>query len=198
MKKIGIICLALVLAVGSLGVGYAMWDKTLYIEGTVYTGEVNAVWTSAFNFDPPGPPVSYDPNLDGSRKDKDVGSTTVSGLDTQTLVVTIDNGYPSYFNDIQVEFTNTGTIPVKIQSITITASNFTLASAYGANDGEVWIAFVDGIGTQLDPGDTAASSFKIHVEQSAEQNAGGGGVEDPPAYTFTIEVLLVQWNEYTP
>ena len=37
MKKIGLICLALVLALGVLGVGYAMWDKTLTITGTVST-----------------------------------------------------------------------------------------------------------------------------------------------------------------
>jgi hypothetical protein len=40
VKKIGIICLTLVLALGSLGIGYAHWSDTLYIEGTVETGQV--------------------------------------------------------------------------------------------------------------------------------------------------------------
>lgn len=40
MKKIGILCLALVLALGSLGIGFAHWSDQLYIEGTVETGEV--------------------------------------------------------------------------------------------------------------------------------------------------------------
>jgi len=40
MKKIGILCLALVLALGSLGIGFAHWSDQLYVEGTVETGEV--------------------------------------------------------------------------------------------------------------------------------------------------------------
>lgn len=36
--KIGILCLALVLAVGSLGIGYAAWSDTVTIDGTVTTG----------------------------------------------------------------------------------------------------------------------------------------------------------------
>jgi len=41
MKKIGLLCLALVLALGALGVGYAAWTDTITIEGTVNTGSVD-------------------------------------------------------------------------------------------------------------------------------------------------------------
>jgi hypothetical protein len=180
---------AMLIALMAVGVSYALWSKTLYIFGTVDTGDLDAVWTSAFNFDPPGPPPSLDPNPDGTRKDKDVGWTTVDGIGTQELIITVHNGYPCYFNDLQVEFTNVGNVPVIIQSITIIPVDFALASDYGANDGELWVALINGIGTQLEPGDDAASSFKIHVEQCAEELA---------TYTFTVEVLLVQWNEYVP
>jgi hypothetical protein len=40
MKKFGLLCLAIVLALGALGVGYASWTDTIFIEGTVETGEV--------------------------------------------------------------------------------------------------------------------------------------------------------------
>jgi hypothetical protein len=40
MKKIGLLCMALVLALGMLGVGYAMWKDEVTIEGTVSTGTV--------------------------------------------------------------------------------------------------------------------------------------------------------------
>jgi hypothetical protein len=40
MKKIGLLCLALVLALGTLGVAYAMWWDEVTIEGTVNTGSV--------------------------------------------------------------------------------------------------------------------------------------------------------------
>ena len=38
-SKLGLLCLALVLGMGSLTVGYPAWTDTLYIEGTVTTGE---------------------------------------------------------------------------------------------------------------------------------------------------------------
>ncbi len=40
MKKIGLLSLALVLALGALGVGYAAWTDQVTIEGTVTTGSV--------------------------------------------------------------------------------------------------------------------------------------------------------------
>ena len=45
MKKIGLLALALVLALGTLGVGYAMWFEDLIIDGTVYTGDLDADWS---------------------------------------------------------------------------------------------------------------------------------------------------------
>jgi predicted ribosomally synthesized peptide with SipW-like signal peptide len=41
MRKVGLIALALVLALGSLGVGYAMWSDTVTINGSVTTGNVD-------------------------------------------------------------------------------------------------------------------------------------------------------------
>ena len=41
MKKIGFLVLAIVLAIGSLGIGYAAWTDTIFINGTVNTGSVD-------------------------------------------------------------------------------------------------------------------------------------------------------------
>jgi len=41
MKKLGLICLTLVLALGALGIGYAAWTDTITISGTVNTGSVD-------------------------------------------------------------------------------------------------------------------------------------------------------------
>jgi len=48
MKKIGLLALALVLALGALGVGYAAWTDQITVEGTVNTGsvDINAVYFS--------------------------------------------------------------------------------------------------------------------------------------------------------
>jgi hypothetical protein len=47
MKKIGLLALVLVFALGALGVGYAHWSQTLYIDGTVNTGEVKVALRDA-------------------------------------------------------------------------------------------------------------------------------------------------------
>jgi hypothetical protein len=41
MKKIGLLILSLVFALGAVGVGYAMWYDTVYIDGEVNTGCVD-------------------------------------------------------------------------------------------------------------------------------------------------------------
>jgi len=49
MKKLGLIVLALVIALGTLGVGYAMWSDTIFVNGTVETGTVDINLTRDFS-----------------------------------------------------------------------------------------------------------------------------------------------------
>jgi hypothetical protein len=141
MKKIGLLVLAVVFAVGALGVGYAMWDEEVFIDGEVNTGEVNAGFTMAFTdddgveddpaidsgddgggtlYDHNGAASSDDPietGPDPDRSDKDVGmsSAEIDSVDPQAASLTIENGYPCYHTTAYFEITNTGTIPVKVQ-----------------------------------------------------------------------------------
>ena len=184
--KTAILFIVTMMTLTSVGAGYALWFENLTVDGTINTGEVYAYWSACYSFD-----TGLDPNPDGTNKGKDVGSTTCS-IDTgdpRILHITINNGYPCYWNDCEVEYTIGGTIPVKVQSIEIIPYDFTLASAYGANNGELWVKMVDGLGSQLHPGDQSAGSFKIHVEQCAEQLAN---------YNFDVIIKVVQYNEYTP
>jgi hypothetical protein len=174
MKKIGLLCLALVLALGSLGTAYAMWYEDLYIEGTVDTGEVYAYWDDCGCFDVEG---------------KDVGtiSCQIDAVDPRIMHVTVTNGYPYYYGDCEVEFCIGGTVPVHFESIEIIpGAGLTLASAKGVDDGQLWVSVVDGVGTQFHPGDCTAMSLKIEVEQCAAQDA---------VYTFDVICKVVQYNE---
>ena len=169
MKKIGILALVLVFVLGTLGVGYAMWDKTLFINGTVNTGEVDAYFTTATCDD-----IGIDPGYD-----KDVGSCTVTGAETQTLTITINNGYPCYTATIDFTIDNIGTIPVKVQSLTIVDPPAEITATWS----------LVGVGTQIDPDGSVPGQIIIHVEQIAAELAN---------YSFSAEIYLVQWNEYTP
>ena len=94
---------------------------------------------------------------------------------------------PLYFNDIEVEFINCGSIPVHIVDIFIEPiGGWNLATGYGVDDGPVWVEYVNGIGIQLHPGEKTGASFKVHVEQSAEELTD---------YAFVVNIVLVQYNE---
>jgi hypothetical protein len=169
-KMVGMFAV-LMIALMAIGFAYGLWSKTLYINGTVNTGSVNAEFANVVCSD-----TGVDPGYD-----KDVAScNVVLSDDKQTMTVTISNAYPCYSCKITYNVVNTGTIPVKIQSITVTNPN-----------SDKLTVTVTGIakGDQIDAGESKAGDLEIHVEQAAAQGA---------TYTFSVEIYLVQWNEYTP
>jgi hypothetical protein len=83
MKKIGLICLALVLALGALGVGYALWYQDVIISGSVDTGYVCAHLMGQKSNDP-GEPGSvtgyYSGNLDPAHGHQPFSNSYWSGI----------------------------------------------------------------------------------------------------------------------
>lgn len=172
MKKIGLICLALVLALGSLGVGYALWSDSLYIEGTVNTGDVDVCVISVSD-DDSSHQFNWDPGYD-----KDVASTQATIIDCNHVTVTVTDAYPSYENFVHFTTAILGTVPVRLQAIVITNPNPCL-------EVDAW----DGWGEQRHPGEYADNTLWFHILQCAEQGA---------TYTFTVEFWYVQYNEFDP
>jgi hypothetical protein len=201
---VGAFFMVLVLALAGLGVGFGLWSKLLLINGTVNTGKVDAEFFLAFTDDDD---VVDDPEKDGGltpdngecelfgegscdpkefgpnpdRYDKDVGlCTAIKSQDGQSLTVTVTNGYPSYHCTVWFDILNSGSIPVKIQSLTLNHPGFT--------EEEVTVELSElACGQQIDPDELAQGDVHIHVEQGAAMNA---------VYTFTSDLLLVQWNEF--
>lgn len=137
MKKIGLLSLALVLALGTLGVGYAMWSDTLVIDGTISTGEVIVIFASQYDNDPAlgsnDPKEAGSWNLttlewEGQRYDKDYASIAstfedyVAGTsdDGDYATLTVNNGYPCYWGSVLWDVKNVGLIPVKLWSVNLT------------------------------------------------------------------------------
>ena len=166
MKKIVLLCLAVVVALGGMGVGYALWSDSLYLEGTINTGEVDTCIISIASDD-----VGLDPGYP-----KDVATTVVDIVDCKTATITVTDGYPCYENWVHFTTAILGTVPVRLQAINITNPNPCITV-------NAW----DGIGEQRHPGEYADNTIYFHVEQCADQNA---------TYTFTVEFFYVQWNEY--
>jgi hypothetical protein len=138
MKKIVFVSLALVLALGGLGVGYAMWSDTVTVTTNMATGSVGIEITGQLMTDDDAPPPYYptatpdytcrnafagpapyfwemgDNPLYPDEVPKNVswGECSFKG-DTMTAV--LHDTYPSNFHEITLYVGNTGTVPVKIQ-----------------------------------------------------------------------------------
>lgn len=194
--KVTALVLVLLLALAGLGVAYGLWSKTLTIAGTVNTGDVDAEWTGAICVDFFHWP--FPPEGTGEVGGKDVGSTTavIDSENPQILHFTIDNGYPSYAVDCEVEYGNTGTIPWIVRGTTIVpvSPNLTNCTLIFTGVGQtktlrcdqLTVVYVNNIGAQVDPGDVVASSLRAHVEQAAEEET---------TYEFEVVVCVGQWNE---
>jgi len=186
--------LALLAAMAVLAVAYGLWSKTLTVGGTVHTGDLDLNWTFTGCSEHWGWPGPFH---EGEYLGKDVGSVSaeIDQDDPEIVHFTVSNGYPSYVADCQLEYTNVGTIPVNIIATTIIPGpNLTNCHLTGGQTSQtktlscdqLTVVFVDGIGMQLDPGDTTADSLRIHVEQLAKEQTD---------YTFTVLSCAAQWNE---
>ena len=218
MKKVGLLVLALVVALGGLGIGYAAWTDTIFVNGSVTTGSVCmlverwnevgdcpdqnfATWDyNGFSYScPPG--YAFGGIADAPEgKCPATVSFTPHDYDgdgfTDTLDVTIDNAYPYFAADISFYVCNCGTIPVKIKAPVIEQSPFLLIE-YGNN-----------IGSQLHPQQCAEISFWVGVTQHegyfASADPGSWTIDDESMplcpqntpLTFTIAIEGMQWNEY--
>lgn len=203
----------IVLGISLLGLVYAHWEATLYINGEVESGEVD--WEFV-----PGSVIHKDHGLDwnatffpgkgSTTLDKDVGSTTTVLYDSDgdgdydILNVTLSNVYPWYWEHIAFELHNNGKVPIKVWRVIIrTASgNYTY---YEINESEltqgeyldldddgtydIVLWWGDNFGKQLEYCESADISFTITVLQ---------GIKMGTTYTFTIEIVAIQWNMYTP
>jgi len=155
MKKIGIICLMLVLALGAMGVGYATWSQTLTITEEVNTGTFQVgVRDMGTNDDgpalgetwPAGGTVGklYPENspTDGTLDPgytKNVGAAhSEQGVEKfkheevqyyHDVTETIVNAYPSYSCNITLQFANGGTVPANGVSLIKTVGTDTAGLA---------------------------------------------------------------------
>jgi len=186
----------LAIALGTLGVGYGLWSKTLTIEGQVNTGKVDGRWLFGgcfeFNSWPDFPTSESDY---GEAEGKNVGTWAIfpDPADDQNLLFTIVNGYPSYAVDCEVHFQNDGTIPVYIRgfnlvpiSTNLTSCELTPGNPVKLECDELTVWYYDGLGLQLHPGVSKVGSLVVHVEQPADQLS---------AYEFEVQVCMAQWNE---
>ena len=221
MKKTGLLCLALVLALGALGVGYAHWTDTVYINQIVETGSVK-VGVMGVATDP----VEYE--------DKDVANVTVThdnykfhkmieetdlhggslinaGMYAfyESVTVNITNMYPCFTVLEDFYIGNAGSIPVKLNVNMViddpdgVYDNLTISWHVDYNgqlvDGGSGMATVPGAMGELDKIVLTLEGMQLHecdvvaiwIDKHLKQSAPQG-----KSASFTMTVGAVQWNLY--
>ena len=207
MKKKGIgskallLSLALVVALGGLGVGYAHWQGTLDITGTVQAGTINVGWYLWSGGDPGAgidevwnPPSGLP--VGGVAPWQHIGTGVIvpsvvvcnspiipGGVNVphyQTLTATITDAYPYYYVDWQVHLHNCGTLPVIVKPVVITS------------DPELNVTFPDGMPRKLHPCETEVFSLIVWCRQPDDPNPGDPGVVPGGTYSFDVLVEYVQ------
>lgn len=107
MKKVKLISMVMLLSFVLMGAAFAVWSESLTVGGTVNTGYLDTVFTTAA--------------VDGDNEAGllDVAATTVTSITDPVKVidVTIDNGYPGYVSHVTYTVTNNGTIPVALTEV---------------------------------------------------------------------------------
>ena len=176
MKKVGLLCLALVIALGALGVGYAHWSQTLNISGTVATGNIHPYFDCLVSNDPiVAATPSYDPSEFGwpgtPRRNKDVGNTCVAGGGTQQadMEITVDNAYPSYYSCVYFCVKNSGTVPANVYYIYL--------KAFGGEGLTGWTG-----NYHLETG------VRYYVDVATQAVVPAASVADPAVYDFSFMI----------
>lgn len=212
-KKLMIAPALLLFALLTTSIAYGLWFQTLYVSGTVNTGELDWCFTLGLTSDGTGAadlnaPDMPDEVIIPAPGDKDVGRTIISLVDCHTINVTLNNTYPCYFTMVSVYMENTGTIPIIIRDVSIFDNNhnlirnFSLPGDISGPDDILYLDLTgDGLadiefwwrdplaGIQLHPDDQLREvSFWIHVLQTAPEGQD---------MQFFVEITAVQWNEFT-
>ena len=144
MKKIGLICLTLVMALGMLGATFALWSDVLFLDATVETGSIGLAWSQ-------GDPI------DDETKDFSRAECNING---NMLTITVFNAYPCITYTIPIDLHVTGTIPV----------HCTFNRVAGGTLLEKWITMPAWDLAQLHPGDDPLmGDVVIHLDNDAAQ-----------------------------
>jgi len=190
-RKIVSLFAVTMIALSIVGVSYGLWSKVLYIYGDVDTGDIDAMWSID------GPHTFYT----GETMDTKVRlpadllyKVDMIGVDVhldpsdyQILHVDILDLYPCIWIEIPLNIENVGSVPWVVQDIKVTAyDDQKLEIAFPGH-----LVFPNLVGIQVDPYPLLPHYFSmyVHLTNAAAENT---------VYSFDIEVLCVQWNEYEP
>jgi hypothetical protein len=174
LNKVWVLALVLLVALGTMGVTYSAWTDDIYIEGSLYTGDINTSVSCNGS-------CTMDPITEGT-------TITCSPVlnEPMQLQFSISDAMPGviYYCNFKINNLDVDTLdqfeslPVKIDDATVTPQE-----TYTGISASVINLPAD---PQIDPGLSAGGTVRIVV-------AGDAPAEQDPV--FTLEVTVIRWNE---
>ena len=169
MKKIGFIILAVVLALGAMGAGYAAWQQTLNVSGTATVATFSVYLTHGTATKPAnatGTNIAVTDNTT-AKAAYNTGSSANAGLD-----VVITSAVPGVYTIPTVVVHNASTIPVSYTVSTVTGDGAGYVDIGGLSSGSLAAGVA-----------TAGNTITITIPDNATQLH---------AYSFTVPVTVAQ------
>jgi len=151
------------------GFSYAWWTDALTISSTISTGELDVEFTGAYTTSC----SEYMQCSVGFENGNDAEPSS-SPVDYSKMSVMVDNGYPCGWCNVTFTIHNCGTIPAKVDKITITAANELDVTLEGLSEGD-----------EIDVDGSVSPTLKIHINENAAELS---------SYTVSITIDFKQFN----
>lgn len=124
MNKAKLVSLILLVAIALTGAGYAYWNDTIVVAGTVTTGELCVELLEYDDLDDVDSPYVNYINSDGEIERRDYDESRIEPFvisrDKHTLTAKFVNVFPGMYYCIPFRMINKGTIPAVLKDCTVT------------------------------------------------------------------------------
>jgi hypothetical protein len=185
LKNLSVICLIAVLALATMGTGYAYWSRTLTVSGTVNAATLDWQFIKTlYNFDS-GNDWNADPGFTNiHRVGYDIGSTELIWADSHTVNAVISKAYPDYYDCWTMGVKNTGNMKLTVKEVTLIYNNheypMLTSNPVSTLDGVFEFRFLSNTGVTIDPGKELLENIDFHTLASVQYGQ---------QYSFTIHII---------
>jgi hypothetical protein len=182
LNKIGMLAIALLIALGAVGVAYSAWTDEIYIAGTFDTSGINTALDCDTCWYTVDDVVTNTLSTSITCEEDSQLEVTIKVEDALAVDNHTDLNDVDYYCRFTLDNTAAGSLPVKVQNLTVTPS-----ASYADVDAAVTTDIGDvQPGDVLNPGDTATGKVRISLSSFASETLD---------LEFTLTANIVRWNQ---